>query len=124
VLPRDFKVLFGNERLADIRSELTRLKREEFPNAGAVLLRVFLECAAVDYLQRTGDLAKIIERLGGKSHIPFGVPKMKELVGALVKIAKAKLKDPDALKVEKALKYRGGPTSWHSGLRWIRRCEG
>jgi hypothetical protein len=19
---------------------------------------------------------------------------------------------------------RGGPTSWHSGLRWIRRCEG
>ena len=38
VLPRDFKVRFGKDRLIDIRRELAKLKREESPNAGAVLL--------------------------------------------------------------------------------------
>jgi hypothetical protein len=105
VLPRDFKVRFGNERLGDIRRELVRLKREDFPNAGAVLLRVFFECAALDYLERVGELPKIIERLGGKSKVPFGVPTMRNLVPSLTRIAKAKLKTGDALKVEKALRY-------------------
>jgi hypothetical protein len=105
VLPRDLKVRFGTDRLRDIRDELVRLKRDEFPNAGAVLLRVFLECAVLDYLDRIGELPVIIERLGGKNKIQFGVPKMRELVPSLVKIAKAKLKPPDALRVEKALRY-------------------
>ena len=42
VLPRDFKLLYGNDRLRDIRRELGKLNREQFPNAGAVLLRVSL----------------------------------------------------------------------------------
>ena len=63
VLPRDFKVRFGNDRLSDIRLELIKLKREAFPNAGAVLLRVFFELAVLDYLGRTDELPGIIKKL-------------------------------------------------------------
>jgi hypothetical protein len=107
VLPRDFKVRFGNERLTDIRRELVKLKREEFPNAGAVLLRVFFELAVLDYLKRTGALQEIIEQLENneKRKLPFGTPTMKQLGPRVVEIAKARLARADALKVEKALRY-------------------
>jgi len=105
VLPRDFKVRFGNERLVDIRDELTRLRREDFPNAGAVLLRVFYELAVVHFLQRTGDLLNIIEKLAGKGKLPYDVPTMKQLTPDIIRIAKLYLSPADANKVEKAVKY-------------------
>lgn len=107
VLPRDFKVRFGNDRLSDIRLELVKLKREKFPNAGAVLLRVFFELAVLDYLDRTGELAAIIKKLERKEgrKLPFGVPTMKQLVSEIKRIAKKKLTRPKALMVEKAIRY-------------------
>lgn len=107
VLPRNFKVRFGNERLTDIRNELVKLKREDFPNAGAVLLRVFFELAVLDYLKRTGALQEIIKQLEEKEKrkLPFDTPTMRQLVPRVVEIAKAKLDRTDALKVEKAVRY-------------------
>lgn len=107
VLPRDFKVRFGNDRLSDIRLELIQLKRDEFPNAGAVLLRVFFELAVLDYLGRTGELPEIVRKLEEKEgrKLPFGVPTMKQLVPEITRIAKNKLTRADALKVEKAIRY-------------------
>lgn len=107
VVPRDLKVRFGNDRLADVRLELVKLRREDFPNAGAVLLRVFFELAVVDYLERIGELPGIIKRLEEKQgrKLPFGAPTMKQLVPAITQIAKSKLKASDALKVEKAIRY-------------------
>lgn len=105
VLPRDFKVRFGNDRLIDIRRELTKLKREKFPNAGAVLLRVFFELAVVDYLERTGELTKVIQKLGGKGQLRYGTPTMKQLVPEIMRIAKAHLPRAEATKVEKAIRY-------------------
>jgi hypothetical protein len=104
VLPRDLKVGIDDARLIDIRDELVRLKREIFPNAGAVLLRVFFELAAVSFLKRTGEMDKIIAGLGGKARVPFGAPTMRQFVPTLIKIAKEKLED-DATRVEKAIKY-------------------
>jgi hypothetical protein len=107
VLPRNFKVRFGNERLTDIRRELVKLKREDFPNAGAVLLRVFFELAVLDYLKRTGALPLLIARLEKKTNrrLPFGTPTMKQLVPEVVAIAKEKLSRADATKVAKAVRY-------------------
>lgn len=105
VLPRDFKVRFGNDRLVDIRRELTRLKRQDFPNAGAVLLRVFFELAVADYLERTGELAKVIHKLGGKGKLQHGTPTMKQLVPEITRIAKLHLPRAEATKVEKAVRY-------------------
>jgi hypothetical protein len=107
VLPRDFKVRFGNDRLVDIRRELVKLKREDSPNAGAVLLRVFFELSVLNYLERTGELSGIIKRLETKQNrkLPFGTPTMKQLVPEITRIAKNKLKTTDASMVEKAIRY-------------------
>lgn len=108
VLPRDLKVRVNNPRLVDIRRELIKLKRKDYPNAGAVLLRVFLELSIMNYLGRIGLLPKIVEKLelkmGGKK-LPFGVPTMRQLVPEIIQVAKDRLSDSDAKKVEKALTY-------------------
>jgi len=106
VLPRDFKVRYGNDRLIDIRDELIRLERERFPNAGAVLLRVFLELSVLDFLKRTGELPKIIEKLKEKEKLPpSGMPKMGQLIPGITRIAKNVLQNSEAKIVEKALRY-------------------
>lgn len=105
VLPKSLKVRFGNERLSDIRNELVRLKREDYPNAGAVLLRVFLELSALHYLERSGELPKVIKRLGDKGQLRYGTPAMKQLVPTVIGLAKKNLSKSDAIRVEKAIKY-------------------
>ena len=107
VVPKDFTVRFGNDRLVDIRRELGRLKRSEFPNGGAVLLRVFFELAVRDYFDRTGDLPAIVEKLEKKERrtLPYGVPTMKQLVPEITQLCKVKLRASEARLVEKALRY-------------------
>lgn len=105
VLPRDLHVRVKDDRLIDIRRELIKLKREDFPNAGAVLLRVFFELSVLSYLRRTGELQKLIGKLGGKGKLPYDTPTMRQTVPTVVEIAKAKLSASDANKVEKALRY-------------------
>jgi len=106
VVPKSFKVVAGAERLILIRDELTKLERAKFPNAGAVLLRVFLELSMVDYLTRTGLLQPLIDKAKAKNPnaIKNGVPVMRELRKEFTQIAKTKLKPGIALAVEKALK--------------------
>ena len=107
VVPKSLRVRYGNARLVDIRNELSKLKREDFPNASAVLLRVFFELTLLDYLERSGELSGIIERIEERERrkLPFGTPSMKQLVPEAVRIAKKRLKAAEAQKVEKALKY-------------------
>lgn len=108
VIPKDFKLRHGNARIVDLHKELRRIKRDEQPNAGAVLLRVFLELSLVDYLTRTGDLDSLVSRLkekGKAGDIQFGVPKMRHLAQEAIKVAKRELSQNDAKSVEKALRY-------------------
>jgi len=107
VLPRDLKVRYGNDRLVDIRQELVKLKREDYPNAGAVLLRVFFELTVVDYLKRTGELQSIIDKMPQheQQKLLFGIPNMKKLVPSIIEIAKKKLAKGEAKLVEKAVTF-------------------
>lgn len=107
VLPKDFKIRHGNDRLIDIRRELTKLNRADFPNAGAVLLRVFFELSAIHYLERIGELKDIIARIEKKENrkLPFGVPTMKQLVPEIMRIAAEHLSAGEASIVAKAIKY-------------------
>jgi ParB-like chromosome segregation protein Spo0J len=107
VLPSTFKIRFGNDRLIDIRRELTRLKRKDYPNAGAVLLRVFFELAVIYYLDRIGELPAIIGRIEKKDgrKLPFGVPTLRQLVPEIIRIAQNRLPRSDSNKVEKAIRY-------------------
>lgn len=105
VLPKNFKVRFGNDRLIDIRRELVKMNRADLPNAGAVLLRVFFELSVLHYLERIGELSRITQSLKDKGKLQFDAPSMKQLIPELTRIAKAKLKKAEATKVEKAIKY-------------------
>ena len=105
VLPSSLKVRFGGDRLVDIREELTKLRRDKFPNAGSVLLRVFFELAVLDYLKRTGDLAKVTATLKAKGALRHDTPTIKQLVPTLISIVKTRLPKVEAAKVEKAIKY-------------------
>jgi hypothetical protein len=107
VLPKDLKIRHGNDRLIDISRELKKLKREDFPNAGAVLLRVFLELAVVHYLERIGELQAIVAKIEKKEKrsLPFGVPTMRQLVPEITRIAKQCLSAAETARVEKAIKY-------------------
>lgn len=107
VVPKDLKIRFGDERLIDIRRELTKLKRKDYPNAGAVMLRVFFELAVKDYLKRIGELPRITERIEKKEarKLPDIGPAMKQLVPEILKIAESKLSSSDFALVAKAIKY-------------------
>lgn len=105
VLPKDLKVNYGHDRLKDIRAELVRLKREEYPNAGAVLLRVFLELSIVDYLKRTGRYSALVDQLDRRGKLPQNGPTMRHLCAAVTTAAKSKLEPNEFNKVARALKY-------------------
>lgn len=105
VLPRNLGVKFGGTRLITIRNELVKLKREEFPNAGAVLLRVFFELMVRDYLQRTGEMTVIVERLRSKKALrAHGQPEMGQLIEEIHRIAQGRLEKSEAESVGRALR--------------------
>lgn len=62
----------------------------------------------INFLDRIGELPKLISQLekqqGGRK-LPHGTPTMKQLASAIVKIAKKRLSEQDARKVDKALRY-------------------
>lgn len=106
VLPRTFKVRFGDERIKEIRNELTQLRRARFRNSGAVMLRVFLELSIADYLKRISRYDRLVADLKRKNAIPtHRPPALKYLVPEIVKVVKSKLSAEEALRVEKALRY-------------------
>lgn len=107
VVPKNLKVVYGNARLIDMRNELTKLKREDYPNAGAVMLRVFFELVVTDYLNRIGEYSKIVARIEAKEgrRLPYGALTMKQLVPEINKIASKYLSKLEAQRVEKALRY-------------------
>ena len=106
VLPSSLKVRTGNDRLVDIRRELIRLKRAQYPNAGAVLLRVFLELAVRDYLERTGRLASITRELKKKGKLPGNkLLTMRHMAPEIIRVARQELSKEEATMVEKALRH-------------------
>lgn len=103
VIPKAFKVQYGGERLKDIRDELVKIERDALTNAGAVLLRVFLELTILDYLKRTGHLAALEKQLHLDSKDRYDVPEMKYLKKEILKIAERRLHPTHHKMVAKAL---------------------
>lgn len=106
VLPKTFRVRFGDERIKEIRNELTQLRRARFRNSGAVMLRVFLELSIADYLKRINRYDLLVADLRRKNAIPsHQLPPLKHLVPEIIKVVKSKLSAEEAVRVEKALRY-------------------
>jgi hypothetical protein len=115
VLPKDLKVRVKvrNARLRDLRDELVALDRFRFTNAGTVLLRVFLELAVADYLERTGEMGALVAVLRSHNALkPGATPTMKQMMPVIIRIAKKELSENEANQVRKALTYdRSAPFS-------------
>lgn len=105
VIPRSFVIRDQNDRLIDIRSELIKLKREDYPNAGATLLRVFLELSIVHFLEKIGEMDKLVKTLKAKNALQFGTPTMRQMMPVVVRIAKKYLPDSQSKSVQKAVRY-------------------
>lgn len=103
ILPRDLKLRYGSDRIKDICHELKKLKREEYPNAGAVLLRVFLELSITDCLTRTKRLEPLIARLKSTGKLKYSIPTLSQLVPEIKEVAKTKLSGQQMNKLNKAL---------------------
>lgn len=105
VVPKAFKNVKGAERLSVIKKELTDLRRKNFPNAGSVLLRVFLELSVMDYLRRTNRLDPLIAKLAGGpgNKLKHGMPYFGQTIPELLRIAKANLSASELRRVESAL---------------------
>jgi HPt (histidine-containing phosphotransfer) domain-containing protein len=66
VIPRACNLNIDNERISNIYSELKRLKVDDYPNAAAVLLRVFIELSVGAYIQRNNIIQNEHERRNTK----------------------------------------------------------
>lgn len=105
VIPPRFKVRHGSDRLVDLRKELGKINREDFPNSGAIGLRVFLELAMIDYLKRKKLLDPLCQKLKASNKLRGAIPEMRQLASEFKRIAKAQLAADESRLVSKALSY-------------------
>lgn len=106
VVPRrGFTVRYGSDRLKAICQELKKLRRDKFPNAGAVMLRVFLELAIKDYLKRVGRWEPLVKELKTRNKLPKYGPTLKQVSQEIIRVAKPQLSQGEVERVERGLSH-------------------
>lgn len=105
VLPKSLKVRHGGTRIKEIHRELTKIKRDDFPNAGAVLLRVFFELVVIHYLSRIGVYSKITESLKKKGKLQYENPTIRQMIPPLLNSIKPNFSVQVASTIEKAIMH-------------------
>ena len=63
LIPGSFTCDVNNQRVNDVFNELKKLPLAQYPNAVALMFRSLLEMSLAHYLDRTGHLAKLIEKV-------------------------------------------------------------
>jgi hypothetical protein len=84
VAPRTPKLSISVDKIAEVYTELQRLKVDEFPHACSVLLRVFLELSADHYLSANSIPLEAKDAKGNKHNKDLG-KKVNEAVDHLVR---------------------------------------
>jgi ParB-like chromosome segregation protein Spo0J len=103
IIPSSLKIRYSDERLKDIGRELKKLQRKSNPNAGAVLLRVFLELSIINCLKRVNRLDPLVDKLRKAGQLRYPMPSLSQLVDEIKDFAKSKLTGPQMDKINKAL---------------------
>ena len=61
-IPKSFRYSINQSRIKEVFGELRRLKLSEYPNACAVLGRIFIELMVGHYLEQTGKDKPLLEK--------------------------------------------------------------
>lgn len=84
LVPRNAKLSVQDNKIAGIYREIKALKVEEFPNAAAVLLRVFLELSVDYYMDANGIPLRFKDTRNNQMHEKTLKQKVQEVVNDLV----------------------------------------
>ena len=83
LLPPSLKCGLRNPRIKDIFYELRRLKVAQYPNACAVLLRIFLELVVSDHLDKTGKIKPLLAAAKQKNKGLDWYPTLRQMLNAV-----------------------------------------
>jgi hypothetical protein len=99
LIPRSFKCHIGMPRIEQILYELQHLKVQEYENAVAVLLRIFVELSMSHYLDSTGLMEDLINQIDKKKTKPRDwTPSLRQMLNYIL------TKDPAVKIPRQALK--------------------
>jgi hypothetical protein len=88
LIPKAFKCRLAQARIREICDELRRLKRLEYPNACAVLTRIFVELVIGHYLDKTGKIQPLLDKAKKDKKPADWYPTLAQMMAAV-------LQDPD-----------------------------
>ena len=80
LIPRGFSCGIKSQRIKEIFAELRRLKIADYPNACAVLLRIFAEMAVGHHLDKTGKSQPLYEKAKKEGKKPDWAPTLRQLM--------------------------------------------
>ena len=82
LIPKSFKCHLQMPRIAEVLSELQKLKVDGFENAAAVLLRIFIEMSIAHYMESTGSMKTLTARLNKDGKKPATwTPTFRQMLG-------------------------------------------
>lgn len=82
LIPKSFKCHLQMPRIAEVLSELQKLKVDGFENAAAVLLRIFIEMSIGHYMESTGSMKTLTARLNKDGKKPATwTPTFRQMLG-------------------------------------------
>jgi hypothetical protein len=85
LIPSSMKCGLRNPRIKEIFNELRRLKVAQYPNACAVLLRIFLELVVGEHLDRTGKIKPLLAAARQKNKGSDWYPTLRQMLNTVLR---------------------------------------
>lgn len=92
MIPKSFKCGLTEPKIREILGELRKLKMSEFPNASAVLARIFIELCVGYHLEKTGKDQQFIDKAKKDGKAPDHAPTLRQMLRAILNDPSFKLK--------------------------------
>lgn len=84
LIPRSFRCRINHPRIKEIYTELRRLKLIEYPNACAVLGRIFVELLIGHYLEKTGKDKPLLDKAKKEGRKEDWSPTLRQMMRAIL----------------------------------------
>jgi hypothetical protein len=92
LIPRGFHCALKSPRIREIFGELRRLKLRDYPNACAVLARIFIELVIGSYLDNTGKIQPLLDKAKKGKKGDDWAPTLRHMMGVVLQDRDVQLK--------------------------------